>query len=644
MPNAVNITYAVYVDFAYTGSGSPDFTQPLDNITQWVKGLSCTLGITRPDENVAYTGTCTLTLNNADRRFSPLYSSGAYYGNLVGGKPVKVTVTQSGSTYTIWTGYTRQIKVTAGQYKSREATIECVDIMARLQDEMIAIPLQENVTASTLLKHVVNTAMKSAVATGTLTIAAGNAADGDTVTINGTAYTFKTSLSGAANQVLIGSANTDTCNNLAAAINLADGAGTTYGSVTTRIGIVTASVASNIVTFTAAIRGAVGNYALAKSGANLTLSGAAMTGGVDYTPSSYEAGDETFTIAADKWNSNDTNGISAIQDVIDSEQGLFWVARDGTVTFKARNYLFKQPTTASSLTLNSEQTDFDATMDQEQIYNRVEVEVRPRSQLSVGTVAESKATIVAPGQSGTARWNGTVVLPGGGSTTVKLPFTDPTTGRQCGARDLIVPLVPYTDFTASDYETGGFDYTSAVGVNFAFSYAINGSNIEITIVNTALGPLYFTTLKVRGTAIVDYDPQNITVEDATSQDAYGKRVMSVKLPLPSTVNYAQSLAEYKLSRFKNPAFRINSISFGGQNLIGAVKLYALEIGNNITITDYQSAVSGAKYMITGISYNNIAPRTPGEITFYLRAIEDTTYWILEDSTYGKLDVTTRPGV
>lgn len=643
MTNAVAITYAVYVDWAWT-SGAPDFSQGIDNITAYTKNLSCTLGITRPDELVAYTGTLTVTLNNADRRFSPLYASGAYYGNLVGGKPVKVTVTQSGSTYTIWTGYTRQFKVTTGQYAAREATMECVDFMARLQDEMIAIPLQENVTASTLLKHIVNTTAKSAVATGTLTIAVGNAADGNTVTINTTAYTFKTSLTGAGFEVLIGSANTDTANNLAAAINLADGAGTTYGSVTTKIGIVSASAASNIVTFTAAIRGAVGNYSLAKSGANLTVSGAAMTGGVDYTPSSYETGDETFTIAADKWNSNDTNGVSAIQDVIDSERGLFWIARDGTVTFKARSYLFKQPSTASSLTLNSEQTDFDATMDQEQIYNRVEVEVRPRSTLSAGVVAVAKNTVVVPGLSGTARWNGTVVLPGGGSTTVKLPFTDSTTGRQIGAKDLIIPLTQYTDFTVSDMEVGGFDYTPSVGGAYVFSYAINGSNVEITIVNAALGPLYITKLQVRGTGLVDYDPQNITVEDATSQDAYGKRVMSVKLPLPSTINYASSLAEYLLSRFKNPAFRINSISFGGQNLIGAVKLYALEIGSNITITDYQSAVSGAKYMITGIAYNNIAPQTPGEITCYLRAVEDVTYWILEDSTYGKLDVTTRPGV
>lgn len=639
MSNATPITFAVYVDWQYSG-GAPDFSQSIDDISRYVKDFSCTLGITRPDELVAYTGTLDITLNNADRRFSPLYSASPYYGNMVGGKPVKATITQGGSTYTIWTGYTRQFAVTPGQYKSREATIACVDLMARLQDEMIAIPLQENVAGSTLLKHIINTTLKAPVATGTLTIAAGNAANNDTVTINTTAYTFKTTLSGAANEVKIGSANTDTANNLAAAINLADGAGTTYGSVTTKIGIVSASAVSNVVTFTATIRGAVGNYALAKSGANLTLSGAAMTGGADYPTSpapSYDTGVEVFTMAADQWNSNDTNGMSAVQDVVESERGLFWISRNGTITFQDRDYLFQQAAAASALTLDSQFTDFDATMDQEQIYNRVEVEVRPRSTLSVGVVAESKATVVVPGQSGTARWNGTVVLAGGGSTTVKLPFTDPATGKAMGAKDLVIPLTPYTDFEVSDYETGGYDYTTAVGVNFAFSFAINGSSVEVTITNTALGPLYFTLLKVRGIGIVSYDPQVITVEDATSQDAYGKRVMSVKLPLTSTVNFARSLAEYLLSRYKDPTFRVNAISFGGQNRIANVDLYSLEIGSVIVLSDYQSAISSQKYLITGISYGRIGPRLTGDIKFYLRRLDDVAYGVYDDAVYGLYD-------
>jgi len=73
-------------------------------------------------------------------------------------------------------------------------------------------------------------------ATGTFTLTAAPS-DGDTVTIGATAYTFKTALTGAANEVLISSAGgstgiTQTLQNLAAAVNGGAGAGVVYGTGT----------------------------------------------------------------------------------------------------------------------------------------------------------------------------------------------------------------------------------------------------------------------------------------------------------------------------------------------------------------------------------------------------------------------------
>lgn len=68
--------------------------------------------------------------------------------------------------------------------------------------------------------------------TGTLTQTA-NPTDGETVVIGSRTYTFKTALTGAANEVLIGASCVASMSNLIAAVNAAAGAGTTYGSGTT---------------------------------------------------------------------------------------------------------------------------------------------------------------------------------------------------------------------------------------------------------------------------------------------------------------------------------------------------------------------------------------------------------------------------
>lgn len=114
----------------------------------------------------------------------------------------------------------------------------------------------------------------AATATGTITIAAGNVSNNDTVTIAGVVFTFKTSPTGSNPlEVPIGSTNLVSCANLLAAI-------TANPFV---MGQVYPTLATNVVTLTAALPGtwANVNVTLAKSGVNITVSAAALTGGTD---------------------------------------------------------------------------------------------------------------------------------------------------------------------------------------------------------------------------------------------------------------------------------------------------------------------------------------------------------------------------
>lgn len=119
-------------------------------------------------------------------------------------------------------------------------------------------------TASTI------TFLSDPTAFGSITIAAGNAANNDTVTINGTAVTFKSS-NPAGNQVLIGGTEAETAANLQTFL---------AGSTDANLALSAYSVIGAVVYAVAKITGAGGNaYTLAKSGTNITVSGATFTGG-----------------------------------------------------------------------------------------------------------------------------------------------------------------------------------------------------------------------------------------------------------------------------------------------------------------------------------------------------------------------------
>lgn len=105
-----------------------------------------------------------------------------------------------------------------------------------------------------------------ATATGTVTLTNLPAAN-NSVTIDTEKYTFKVARANPF-EVTIGTDVTETAANLAAAIN-------------TDSQILTATSALGVATLTTKFAGARFNYTLAKTGANITLSGTAMTGGAD---------------------------------------------------------------------------------------------------------------------------------------------------------------------------------------------------------------------------------------------------------------------------------------------------------------------------------------------------------------------------
>jgi hypothetical protein len=97
-------------------------------------------------------------------------------------------------------------------------------------------------------------------ASGVLTFS-GVAVNAQTVTIGGKVYTTQTTLTDVDGNVLIGADQTATAANLAAAINLGAGAGTTYATSMTENPHVAAdaTAAAGVLTVRAKIPGAVGN-------------------------------------------------------------------------------------------------------------------------------------------------------------------------------------------------------------------------------------------------------------------------------------------------------------------------------------------------------------------------------------------------
>jgi len=138
---------------------------------------------------------------------------------------------------------------------------------------------------------------ESAVATATLTAGAAPV-NNDTITLDGQVYTFKTALTGAANEVALGGSETAALTNLASAVNASPGgAGTAYGVGTVANTALKATGSTGTtITLDALVNGVGGNaIAYSSSAANFGAAGD-LAGGT--AGSTVTVGGKTYTAVA----------------------------------------------------------------------------------------------------------------------------------------------------------------------------------------------------------------------------------------------------------------------------------------------------------------------------------------------------------
>ena len=134
------IVYEVHVDWdAVNWLNVPDFTDGIDDITAYVKNKFYIDGGKKVELGNSPAGTLDLILNNADKRFSPVYAASPLYGKMRPWLPVRVqgTVT-GGAAIVIYTGYISRISCNP-HLDIQEAYLYCTDGLDLMARNMVTV-------------------------------------------------------------------------------------------------------------------------------------------------------------------------------------------------------------------------------------------------------------------------------------------------------------------------------------------------------------------------------------------------------------------------------------------------------------------------------------------------------------------------
>jgi len=363
-----------------------------------------------------------------------------------------------------------------------------------------------------------------------------------------------------------------------------------------------------------------------------------LTGGGDALSglTSWDTGKQTIELAGDTWEFNKTTGYEALRDLAMSEFGYVYVTKDGTFTFKNREWLFKRQTVAASMSVGDESEIVETDISLHRVRNVVTVRYIPRGEASVGTVARANYVIMLPGGVKNSSWNPTEVEETRRGS-VDIPYIELATGTIAGAKDLITPVAG-TDYDVySDSDGTSETFNSDVIV----SLAIAGGKVRANFTNKSNAKRYVHGFKVRGTALITYEEQRVVAQNSTSVSEYDRLHMSYVVPFASDFTFAESIAEYLKGRYSNVvANRVYGLVFTGVTEVDGTNLWGLDIGDTIEITETQTGITDAKLLIIGYQFSWDFARG-ANIHIFTRPLSDSSYWILGDATYGRLGDTTR---
>lgn len=625
----------VQVDWQSTGT--------FVDISPWYVSYTSTIGFRGPRQSVADGGTCTVTLKNTDKRFSPNNSASPYYP-INPRAPIRVyTGSAQAPTYQ-FVGYIDDVIPEMSSYGTQKVTIKCIDIIGRMKSTYLNTPLRHNNTADKLIAALVNAALNAPAIAGTYVFTAQPALN-DTATITDAdgivcAYTFtNTNPSTVGNQIYRDVSRLAAATNFASAINSTEGLNTTYGP-TIPPRYVVATVADNTpiagqttITITSLLLGGTGTaFTLAASSAGITAT--SPSAGTDYPigATAYDVGIQVFPVAGYNWQKNNISTLSAIQEICDSENGRFYVTKGGVVTFKNQQAVFKS--LAQTFTAGSSGYLPAGNKSADEVFSSVQVTVTPIQYTGAGSVLAKSASVIQ--------------VPGSSRKTVHLPYTNSTTAKLSGGVP-ILPLVTNVDWVANTFSDGtGTDYTTVVPGYVKFTYVPGGAGIDITITNLATGTLYLTTLQVRGQAIVTDNAIVLEHANPIVPPPYGYNPLRMKAPLSNNQIYADSLSLYLLSRYQNPAFRCTNLYYSPamwdqfkQKWTPTVngEAVAFDIDTLRMVSNDQAVVTNERYRVIGLSMTG--DMTSIQVDAVIERMDDATYWLLGDAVYGQLGITTR---
>ena len=304
---------------------------------------------------------------------------------------------------------------------------------------------------------------------------------------------------------------------------------------------------------------------------------------------------------------NNAKAMLAINQLEESQLGMFWVDGAGYARWEDRHHRLKGQHTTARHEFDNSMVDITYEYSLKNIINRAIALFIPRTEQSSAVIwtLEEGTPSIAPGE----------------TYTFEAEYDYP-------AKSVVTP-VANTDYTINSASDGSGDDLSG---DMTVTFTGYGESASVSIVSAAAVIAYITLFQIRGASITDDEAITRTKEDSTSQDDYGLHSKYLTVPFQSSLATTESLAQWLVSTYKDsiPDIKMNIMNADFEMWR---ELLARDISDRIAVKNTNLGLD-ADYFINKIKHRISQGGKLHEAEWTLESADDTEYWILGTSLLG----------
>ncbi len=319
-----------------------------------------------------------------------------------------------------------------------------------------------------------------------------------------------------------------------------------------------------------------------------------------------ETGVSTFAYVGDSWGSG-ISAADALQQMVDSERGRFFIDREGGARFINRHHTLYKVTSDATFedTMAGMVYRFGG-----DIVNRVDVRLTPRS---IGAAGSVLWTLDSSQR----------LLPGHGNAREIIARYRDADGNPLGALHVQRPEAQI-DFEANTDASGsGLDATADVSVRILHATA---SAATLRLRNRRKEPVYLLAgARLRGTPIQMGDPLIVSETDWASLAFYGESRLGFDLPALDAIEHADQVARFELARRREPRGVATHLTLDApRHLPHAL---ARTLFDRITVREAQTG-HDADYFIVGEAHEVDLGGARHRVTWTLESASANAFWVV----------------